>query len=220
MRVAPLRVVIADDSGLFREGLARLLSDEGVEVVAEVGDASALAESVARLRPDVAIVDIRMPPTRTREGFEAARLIRADHASTAVLLLSSHVEVADAMDVLGLSAGGIGYLLKDSVSDVHELISTLRRVAAGGSAIDPTIVVELIGQQRRTDPLGPLTPREREVLTLMAEGRSNAGIAGALFVTEGAVEKYVRSILAKLEIPVTTEDHRRVLAVLAFLSSR
>ncbi|HET6650350.1 MAG TPA: response regulator transcription factor [Candidatus Limnocylindria bacterium] len=220
MSVAPLRVVIADDSVLFREGLARLLSDEGVEVAAEVGDAAALAESVARLRPDVAIIDIRMPPTRTREGFEVARLIRAEHASTAVLLLSSHVEVADAMDVLALSAGGIGYLLKDSVSDVHELISTLRRVAAGGSAIDPTIVVELIGHQRRTDPLDALTPREREVLALMAEGRSNAGISGALFVTEGAVEKYVRSILAKLEIPVTTEDHRRVLAVLAFLDSR
>ncbi len=220
MSVAPLRVVIADDSVLFREGLARLLSDEGVEVAAEVGDAAALAESVARLRPDVAITDIRMPPTRTREGFEVARLIRAEHASTAVLLLSSHVEVADAMDVLALSAGGIGYLLKDSVSDVHELISTLRRVAAGGSAIDPTIVVELIGHQRRTDPLDALTPREREVLALMAEGRSNAGISGALFVTEGAVEKYVRSILAKLEIPVTTEDHRRVLAVLAFLDSR
>lgn len=220
MMAHPLRVVIADDSALFREGLARLLRDEGIEVVAEVGDGEALAAAVGRFQPQVAIVDIRMPPTRTREGFEAARSIRHQHPTTAVLLLSSHVEVDDAMDVLGLSSGGIGYLLKDSVSDIGELVRTLHRLASGGAAIDPTIVVELIGRQRRTDPLGALTPRERDVLTLMAEGRSNAGIAGSLFVTEGAVEKYVRSILAKLEIPVTTEDHRRVLAVLAFLSSR
>lgn len=217
MSVAPLRVVIADDSVLFREGLARLLSDEGVEVAAEVGDAAALAESVARLRPDVAIIDIRMPPTRTREGFEVARLIRAEHASTAVLLLSSHVEVADAMDVLALSAGGIGYLLKDSVSDVHELISTLRRVAAGGSAIDPTIVVELIGHQRRTDPLDALTPREREVLALMAEGHSNTAIGERLFIGQKTVETHIGTIFSKLELFPDSEVDRRVRAVLTFL---
>lgn len=216
----PLRVVLADDAVIVREGVARLLGAAGMKVVAQAGDLDGLLTAVARHTPDVAVVDIRMPPTRTREGLDAARRIRDRHPTVAVLLLSSYLEVDDAIDLLSLSSGGIGYLLKDSVTDAAEFVTAVRRVAAGGSAVDPALVTELVGRQRHSDPLGTLTPREREVLALMAHGRSNAGIARELWVTEGSVEKYVKSILRKLQIPPDTADHRRVLAVLAYLDAQ
>jgi DNA-binding NarL/FixJ family response regulator len=214
----PLRVVLADDSVLVREGLARVLAAAGMEVAGQARDAVGLMDVVTRERPDVAIIDIRMP--HSVEGLHAARQIRVEQPSTSVLLLSTYVVAEDAMDLLSSSVGGVGYLLKDRVSNVDEFVEAVRRVAAGGSAIDPYLVAELFGRQRRADPLAALTPRERDVLEQMAEGRSNAGIARELWVTEGAVEKYVKNVLAKLEIEPDQLGHRRVLAVLTYLENR
>jgi len=219
-RVQTLRVVLADDAALIREGVARLLTGAGMEIVGQAADAAGLLAAVDREGPDVAIVDIRMPPTWTQEGLEAARRIRSEHPSTSVLLLSTYVEAEDAVDLLSASTGGVGYLLKDSVSDVDEFVAAVRRVAGGGSAIDVALVAELFSRRRRVDPLAELTPREREVLALMAQGRSNAGIATELTVTEGTVEKYVKTILSKLELQTDQLDHRRVLAVLTYLNAQ
>lgn len=210
-------MTIAEDSVLLREGLVRLLDEHGLEVVGTAGTADKLLVLVANEQPDVAIVDIRLPPTHTDEGMRAALEIRASYAETAVLVLSQYVEVGLAMQLLGDSADGAGYLLKDRVANVNEFIDAVKRVAGGGSAIDPTIVSALISKQRNRDPIDRLTPREREVLTLMAEGRSNQGIAGELVVTLRAVEKYVSSIFAKLDMPRTNTDSKRVLAVLLYL---
>jgi DNA-binding NarL/FixJ family response regulator/class 3 adenylate cyclase len=212
-----IRVVLADDSVLLREGIARLLTESGFEVVAQSGTAEDLLRHVAMHKPEVAVVDIRMPPTHTDEGLRAAREIKERFPQTGVLVLSQFVESSYAMDLLSEGAEGTGYLLKDRVSDVEEFASSVRRVAEGGSALDPTVVSQLVGRSRRDDPLESLTPREREVLGLMAEGRSNQAIADQLFVTLRAVEKHVTSIFTKLRLPATTEAHRRVLAVLAFL---
>jgi DNA-binding NarL/FixJ family response regulator len=214
---APLRVVLAEDSVLLREGIARLLEDFGFEIVGQAGDADELLLKVRSYSPDVALVDIRMPPTHTDEGLRAAKEIRAKHPQTGVLVLSQYVEPGYAMELLSESAEGVGYLLKDRVSDVDEFRAAVRRVAEGGSALDPAVVSQLVGRRRRDDPLGELTPREREVLQLMAEGRSNHAIAEQLFVTERAVEKHVTSIFVKLRLTPAAEDHRRVLAVLAYL---
>jgi DNA-binding NarL/FixJ family response regulator len=218
--VTSLTVVLADDAVLVREGLARIITDGGMRVLAQCGDAADLLAAVAVHRPSLAVVDIRMPPTQTREGLDAAKTIRRDYPSVAVMLLSSYVEVEDAMELLASPGGGAGYLLKESVTNIDEFLSSLRTVASGGSVVDPTLVAELLGRQRRRDPLLDLTPREREVLALMAQGKSNAGVARDLWVTEGAVEKYVKSILSKLEIGADAEAHRRVLAVLTYLNSR
>ena len=212
-----IRVVIADDSVLLREGVALLLTESGFEVVAQSGDAEDLLRHVGMHKPDVAIVDIRMPPTHTDEGLRAARTIRERFPDTGVLVLSQYVESGYALDLLSESAEGVGYLLKDRVSDVEQFAESVRRVAEGGSALDPAVVSQLIGRQRTDDPLDELTPREREVLELMAEGRSNQAIADRLFVTLRAVEKHVTSIFSKLDLPASTDDHRRVLAVLMFL---
>ena len=213
----PVRVVLADDSVLLREGIARLLLEAGFDVVAQSGNAEDLLRHVAMHKPDVAVVDIRMPPTQTDEGLRAAKEIRENHESTGVLVLSQYVEPGYAMDLLSESAEGVGYLLKDRVADIEEFAAAVRRVAEGGSALDPTVVSELVGRHRRDDPLGDLSPREREVLEFMAEGRSNQAIAERMFVTLRAVEKHVTSIFVKLRLPATAEDHRRVLAVLALL---
>jgi DNA-binding NarL/FixJ family response regulator len=213
-----LRVVLADDV-LLREGLASLLERAGRQVLGQAGDGPALIELVRETRPDVAVVDIRMPPTRTIEGLQAAQVIRRDFPDTGILVLSAHVEVEHAMELLA-SGRGLGYLLKTRVSDVAEFLDTLDRIAKGATVVDPALVQELVSARRRDDPLAVLSSREREVLALMAEGRSNAGIARRLWVTEGTVEKHVRSILAKLDLPETEEDHRRVLAALAFLDLR
>ena len=212
-----MRVVIADDAALIRTGLARLLTDAGVQVCGEASDARGLMALVERHRPDVAVVDIRMPPTHTDEGLRAAREIRERHPGVGVLLLSQYVEPSYAMALLETSAEGVGYLLKDRVADLEQFGTAVRRVADGGSALDPAVVSELVGRKRRDDPLEQLTAREREVLELMAEGRSNQAIAERLFVTLRAVEKHVTSIFTKLGLPASTDDHRRVLAVLAFL---
>jgi DNA-binding NarL/FixJ family response regulator/class 3 adenylate cyclase len=212
-----MRVVLADDSVLLREGVARLLSEAGFDVVAQSGTATDLLRHVAMHKPEVAVVDIRMPPTQTDEGLRAAKEIREKHADTGVLVLSQYVEPAYAMELLSESAEGVGYLLKDRVSDVEEFAAAVRRVAEGGSALDPAVVSQLVGRRRQRDPLEELTPREREVLELMAEGRSNAAIGERLFITLRAVEKHVTSIFTKLGLPAAAEDHRRVLAVLTFL---
>ncbi|HSA49027.1 MAG TPA: response regulator transcription factor [Yinghuangia sp.] len=212
-----MRIVIAEDAAVLRDGLVQLLTDRGHEVAAAVADADGLLAAVAEHRPDVAVVDIRMPPTHTDEGLRAAREIRERFPGTGVLLLSQYVEAGYAMDLLSESAEGVGYLLKDRVSDVEEFAASVRRVAEGGSALDPAVVSELVGRRRAHDPLEDLTPREREVLELMAEGRSNQAIADTLFVTLRAVEKHVTSIFTKLDLPASTDAHRRVLAVLAFL---
>jgi serine/threonine-protein kinase PknK len=212
------RVVLADDDVLLREGLASLLERSGFEVVGQGGDGSELIALVREHRPELAIVDIRMPPTHTTEGLDAARLMRQEFPETAILVLSAHVEVEHAMDLLG-SGQGSGYLLKSRVTDVDEFVETLERIVKGGSVVDPALVQELVAARRIDDPLDVLTPREREVLSLMAEGRSNAGIARELWVTEGTVEKHVHSILRKLRLPETEGDHRRVLAVLTFLDA-
>jgi DNA-binding NarL/FixJ family response regulator len=212
-----IRVVIADDSVLLREGVALLLTESGFDVVAQSGEAEDLLRHVGMHKPDVAIVDIRMPPTHTDEGLRAARTIRERFPDTGVLVLSQYVESGYALDLLSESAEGVGYLLKDRVSDVEQFAESVRRVAEGGSALDPAVVSQLIGRQRADDPLDELTPREREVLELMAEGRSNQAIADRLFVTLRAVEKHVTSIFSKLDLPASTEDHRRVLAVLMTL---
>jgi DNA-binding NarL/FixJ family response regulator len=214
-----MRVVIADDAVLLREGIARLLEDAGCDVVAQAGSYDELLLRVRSYDPDVAVVDIRMPPTGTDEGIRAAKQIRAERPQTGVLVLSSYLEPQYALELLEDGAEGLGYLLKDRVSNVDEFVSAVQRVAAGGSALDPEIVAQLVGRRRRTDPLGELTPREREVLGLMAEGRSNAAIAQSMVVTERAVEKHVTSIFGKLRLAPASEDHRRVLAVLTFLRS-
>ena len=214
-----MRVVLAEDSVLLREGVARILDEAGFEVVGQAGNADELMLKVRSYSPDVAIVDIRMPPTHTDEGLRAAQEIRDKHPTCGVLVLSQYVEAAYAMELLAESAEGVGYLLKDRVSDVNEFADAVRRVGEGGSALDPTIVSQLVGRRRRDDPIDQLTPREREVLGLMAEGRSNSGIAEQLVVTDRAVEKHVTSIFSKLRLPAASEDHRRVLAVLAYLRS-
>jgi DNA-binding NarL/FixJ family response regulator len=213
-----VRVVLAEDSVLLREGVARLLRDAGFEVAGQASNADELMLKVRSYSPDVAIVDIRMPPTHTDEGLRAAQEIRAKHPGTGVLVLSQYAEPAYAMELLADSAEGVGYLLKDRVSDVNEFCAAVKRVAEGGSALDPTVVSQLVGRRRRDDPVSDLTPRETEVLELMAEGRSNQAIGERLFITPRAVEKHVTSIFGKLGLPATAEDHRRVLAVLAYLN--
>ena len=216
-RAEGLRVVVADDSVLLREGVVRLLEEAGLEVVGQAGDAEDLLRKVGAHRPDVALVDIRMPPTNTDDGLRAALDIRSRFPDTGVLVLSQYVEEGYALELVGDAAGGVGYLLKDRVADVERFADAVRRVAEGGSALDPEVVAQLVGRARRDDPLEALTPREREVLELMAEGRSNAAIAAHLIVTERAVEKHVTSIFGKLGLAPAPEDHRRVLAVLTFL---
>jgi DNA-binding NarL/FixJ family response regulator len=214
-----MRVVLAEDDVLLREGLASLLERSGYTVVGQAGDPTQLLTLVHQQQPELVVVDIRMPPTHTSEGLEAARQIRTQHPDTAILVLSAHAEVEHAMELLA-SGRRIGYLLKSRVVDVGEFLDTLARVAKGGSVVDPGLVAELVAARRRDDPLAVLSAREREVLGLMAEGRSNAGIARRLWVTEGTVEKHVRAILTKLGLPETDDDHRRVLAVLTFLEAR
>jgi serine/threonine-protein kinase PknK len=213
------RVVLADDDVLLREGLASLLERFGFDVVGQGGDGAALLELVREHRPDLALVDIRMPPAQGTEGLDAAREIQRDFPETAVLVLSAHVDVEHAMDLMA-SGQRSGYLLKSRVTDVDDFVETIGRIVKGGSVVDPAVVQELVAARRVNDPLDEITAREREVLALMAEGRSNAGIARALVVTEGTVEKHVHSILSKLNLPETHDDHRRVLAVLAFLDAR
>jgi DNA-binding NarL/FixJ family response regulator len=215
----PLRVVIAEDAALFREGLARLITDRGHEVVAAVGDADGLLEAVAAHDPDVAVADIRMPPTHTDEGLRAAIELRRDHPKTGVLVLSQYVETRYAARLLEGNAAGVGYLLKDRVADVAEFADALTRVASGGTALDPEVVSQLVRASRHAQGVAALTARERDVLSLMAEGRSNAGIAAALVVTAGVVEKHVASIFGKLGLPASEADNRRVLAVLRYLGS-
>jgi serine/threonine-protein kinase PknK len=217
--VARTRVIVADDDVLLREGLASLLARSGFEVVGQAGDAEELMPLVRKFLPEIVLVDIRMPPTHTIEGLDAARTIREELPQIGILVLSAHVEVEHAMELLG-SGERIGYLLKSRVTDVDAFVETVERIAGGGSVVDPALVQELVGARHRDDPLAELTPREREVLGLMAEGRSNAGIARALWVTEGTVEKHVHSILAKLPLAESEDDHRRVLAVITFLESR
>lgn len=212
-----MRVVVADDSVLLREGVVRLLQEAGFDVVAQAGDAEDLLRKVGAHHPDVAIVDVRMPPTHTDEGLRAAAEIRERYPQTAVLVLSQVIETGSALELLTASAESVGYLLKDRVADLDRFTEAVRRVAEGGSALDPEVVSTLLGRRRRDDPLADLTGREREVLGLMAEGRSNAAIAEALVITERAVEKHVTSIFAKLGLSPAAEDHRRVLAVLAYL---
>jgi DNA-binding NarL/FixJ family response regulator len=209
--------VLAEESVLLREGVARLLEDQGFEIVAQTGTAEDLMLKVRSYSPNVVIVDIRMPPTHTDEGLKAAQEIRETYPEVGVLVLSQYIEPTYAMELLAESAEGVGYLLKDRVSDVTEFAAAVRRVGEGGSALDPAIVSQLVGRRRRDDPIDQLTPREREVLEHMAQGRSNQGIANELVVTERAVEKHVTSIFGKLRLPHATEDHRRVLAVLTYL---
>jgi DNA-binding NarL/FixJ family response regulator len=213
-----MRVIVADDDILLREGLASLLVRSEFDVVGQAGDAVELLDLVREHQPDLVLVDIRMPPTHSTEGLDAAREIREAFPDTGILVLSAHAEVEHAMELLA-GGQGIGYLLKSRVTDVDEFIETLERIAGGAAVVDPALVQELVVARRVEDPLADLTPREREVLALMAEGRSNAGIARVLWVTEGTVEKHVRSILAKLRLPETGDDHRRVLAVIAFLET-
>jgi DNA-binding NarL/FixJ family response regulator len=214
-----VRVVLAEDDILLREGVASLLERSGFEVCGQAGDGSELMALVRRHEPELVVVDIRMPPSHTVEGLEAAREIREQFPAIGILVLSAHVEVDHAMELLA-SGRGIGYLLKSRVTDVDEFVDTVQRIAKGGSVVDPALVQELVGARRTDDPLAALTDREREVLALMAEGRSNAGIAKRLWVTEGTVEKHVRSILSKLDLYEEQDDHRRVLAVVTFLEAR
>jgi DNA-binding NarL/FixJ family response regulator len=213
-----VRVILAEDEVLLREGVASLLDRSGYEVVAQAGDGEELVTLVRRHRPELVLVDIRMPPGHTTEGLDAARRIREEFPDIGILVLSAHVEVEHAMELLA-SGSRSGYILKSRVTDVNEFLDTVGRIARGGSVVDPALVRELVGAPRAQDPLGDLTPREREVLSLMAEGRSNSGIARQLWVTEGTVEKHVHSILAKLRLPETEDDHRRVLAVIRFLEA-
>jgi DNA-binding NarL/FixJ family response regulator len=212
-----MRVVIAEDAGLLRQGLTAMLADRGHEVCAAVGDGEALLTAVKEHDPDVAVVDIRMPPTHTDEGLRAALQLRAEHPATGVLVFSQYIETRYAARLLEGNASGVGYLLKDRVADVAEFADALERVASGGTALDPEVVSQLLGASRRSTGLARLTARERDVLALMAEGRSNAGIAAGLVVTGGAVEKHVASIFAKLGLPPSEGDNRRVLAVLRYL---
>ena len=212
-----MRVVIAEDLALLREGIASLLKDEGHEVPAAVGDGDALLTAAAECQPDLAIVDVRMPPTQTDEGLRAAIELRRRQPEVAILILSQYVEERYATELLSAGSRGVGYLLKDRVADVSEFMSAVRRVAAGGTAIDPEVVSQLLSRRHRTDILDELTPREREVLRLMAEGQTNSAIADRLVVTGGAVEKHVRNVFMKLGLPPTEQQHRRVLAVLTYL---
>jgi DNA-binding NarL/FixJ family response regulator len=213
------RLTVADDDVLLREGLASLLEGAGFDVVGQVGDPTELVALVREHRPELAIIDIRMPPSHTTEGLDAARLIREEFPETAIVVLSAHVDVEHAMDILG-SGARIGYLLKNRVTNVDAFVATLDRILNGASIIDPVLVQELVASRRSNDPLDHLSPREVDVLALMAEGRSNSGIARALWVAEGTVEKHVHSILMKLRLPETADDHRRVLAVVAYLDAR
>jgi serine/threonine-protein kinase PknK len=213
------RIVIADDDVLLREGVASLLERSGFEILGQANDGVELLNLVRDNRPEVVIIDIRMPPSQSIEGLEAARTIRKEFPEIGILVLSAHVELEQAMDLLA-AGKRTGYLLKSRVVDVSDFVDTVRRVVAGGSVVDPALVRELVTAQRRDDPLAPLTDRERQVLSLMAEGCSNVGISHRLWVTEGTVEKHVRSILSKLQLPETEDDHRRILAVLTFLDTR
>jgi DNA-binding NarL/FixJ family response regulator len=215
----PLRVVIAEDSAVLRDGLVQLLVDRDFVITGAVGDAESLHRSVERERPDVAVVDIRMPPTFTDEGLRAALALRKRHEGLGILLFSQYIETRYAAELLADDAAGIGYLLKDRVADVSDFVEALVRVASGGTALDPEVVTQLLGASRRTDSISVLSSREREVLSLMAEGRSNAAIADALVISDGAVEKHVTNIFTKLDLPVSQSDHRRVLAVLRYLDS-
>lgn len=211
------RLVLAEDSVLLREGLVRLLSENGFEVVAAVGDAETFLSAVAEHSPDMVLTDVRMPPTFTDEGVRAALVVREQYPDVAVVVLSQYVEENYASELLAGRAKGVGYLLKDRVADVADFVEAMQRVAAGGTALDPEVVSQLFARARREDPLSTLTPREHDVLRLMAEGRSNSGIAAAMFVTEGAVEKHVSNLFTKLDLPQAGDDHRRVLAVLRYL---
>jgi DNA-binding NarL/FixJ family response regulator len=215
----PLRVVIAEDSALIREGIARLIEESGGTVVAKVGDGPSFVEAVVEHRPDVSVVDVRMPPSQRDEGLRAAIEARRRVPGTPVLVLSQYVERQYATELLADRAGGVGYLLKDRVGDVREFMDALRRVARGGTALDPEVVAQLMVRQRADDPLTALTPRERDVLAAMAEGRTNVGIATLLGITEGATEKHISNIFGKLDLPDSQNDHRRVLAVLTYLGS-
>ena len=214
-----LRVVVAEDDVLLREGLASLLERSGYEVAGQAGDGTQLLALARETGPDLVVADIRMPPTHTTEGLEAAQAIRQELPETAILMLSAYVEVQHAMELLA-GGGGVGYLLKSRIADVEEFLDALQRIAKGGSVVDPTLVRELVAVRRRQDPLAVLSARERQVLELMAEGRSNAGIARRLFVAEGTVEKHISSILTKLNLHEADDDHRRVLAVITFLKAR
>ncbi len=214
--VSGRRVIVADDDVLLREGIASLLEGAGYQLVGQAGDGSELVRLVREHRPDLVIVDIRMPPTGSTEGLEAAGVIREELPEIAILILSAHVEVAHAMTLLA-SGSRSGYLLKSRVTDIEDFLDTLERVCRGGSVVDPSLVQQLVAAQRVDDPLEPLTPREREVIALMAEGRSNGGIARRLWVTEGTVENHVHNVMLKLRLPETGDDHRRVLAVITFL---
>jgi DNA-binding NarL/FixJ family response regulator len=214
-----MRVVIAEDSVLLREGISRLLTDAGLEIVAAVGDAGAAVAAVAGHRPDIVVMDVRMPPTHTDEGIRAALGLRRDHPGVAVLVLSQYVEQHYATELLAGDTAGVGYLLKDRIADVGDFVRAVQRVGEGGTALDPEVVSHLLARSRRRDPLAALTPRETEVLQLMAEGRSNGAIAAALVVSDGAVEKHVSSIFSKLDLPPADTDHRRVLAVLRYLDA-
>jgi DNA-binding NarL/FixJ family response regulator len=216
---SPVRIAVADDDVLLREGLASLLERSGFEVVGQAGDATELLRLVRDEEPELVVVDIRMPPGHLTEGLEAAREIRREHPDVGILLLSAHVELDHATELLA-SGDKVGYLLKSRVANVGELVDAVERIGRGGSVVDPGLVQELVAARRRHDPLDALTPREREVLALMASGLSNAGIGRRLFVAEGTVEKHVKSILLKLEIPEKADDHRRVLAVVTFLDRR
>jgi DNA-binding NarL/FixJ family response regulator len=218
-RSSALRVIVADDDVLLREGLASLLGRSGFDVIGRVGNGTEALALVRAENPDLLVVDIRMPPTNTTEGLDVARVIRAELPEIGILVLSAHVEVEHAVELLA-SGHAIGYLLKSRVTDVAEFVDSLQRIANGGSVVDPALIQELVSGRRREDPLAVLSPREHEVLALMAEGRTNAGIARRLWLTEGTVEKHVRSILSKLNLPDTVDDHRRVRAVITFLESR
>src|ERR1700685_145530 len=215
----PIRVMIAEDSAILRDGLVRLLVDRGFVITDAVSDPEALRTSVERECPDVAVVDIRMPPTFTDEGLRAAIALRRLHKGLGILMFSQYIETRYAAELLADDAAGIGYLLKDRVADVSDFVEALRRVASGGTALDPEVVTQLFGASRRSDSLSNLSVREKDVLSLMAEGRTNAAIAAALVISEGAVEKHVASIFTKLDLPVSQSDHRRVLAVLRYLES-
>jgi len=218
-RIGGLRVLVADDSVLLREGLVRLLEEDGCEVVAQAGDAPDLLRKARAHKPDIAIIDVRMPPDNTDDGLRAAITLRNEQPETGVLVLSQYIEEQYAIELIGEAPEGVGYLLKERITDVDALLDAVHRIADRGSVIDPRVVGQLLGRHRREDPLEELTEREREVLELMAEGRSNHAIAARLVVTERAVEKHVTSIFSKLRLPPTEDDHRRVLAVLTFLKA-
>jgi DNA-binding NarL/FixJ family response regulator len=213
-----IRVLIAEDAVLLREGLARLLADSGFDVVAKVDDGKGMVDAAAALKPDVIVADVRMPPSFTDEGLRAAVEVRSKNPDIAILVFSQAVEAAYAQELFSTGANGLGYLLKERVAEVEEFVDALKRVAAGGTALDPEVVAQLLGRRKKNDPLETLTPREREVLSLMAEGRSNSAIAAGLFVTEKAVEKHTSSIFTKLDLTPAAEDHRRVMAVLRYLN--